>query len=154
MEKISKILLFITLTILAIFLCIKLAGYEINKDFFSNSKQSCMQSVNPSEVSNKVFWMRWADLLKQNETEWRKSFKRDDTYCYSLQNKVDENYSGTGMHLLQLWSTTRDAKCDIDEYISQRIHESQNWEYMVSNDKDKFYYQAIDELCPVQYLLK
>lgn len=152
MSKLLKIILviFILPILLLIFLlCVKLAGYNINKNFFV-TKESCIASVESTKLADRIFWKRWNFTMNANKNEWLKSYVYDAEYCDNLERK--NKTSGALMILLD--SSIAGERCSSDDFLKMKMHESAIWNFMVSEEKDKYYYEATNEFCPTQYLLK
>jgi hypothetical protein len=150
--------LFITLAYLLVFVLLvvivmRLLGYHFNKDYFkelaSFNRQECAVNEYPtyeghSGIQGCVFWMR-SDYLERTQS-WRTLFKRDDVYC---SQKYPESQS------VPIWSSLTDrydAKCDYEAFKSQKQRE--NWDYLVSGNKDGFYKYCVRQICPLPPLFK
>ena len=141
-------LLFVTIVI------IRLLGYEYNKnylhEFLSYNKTECDAREYPtspghSGIQGCVFWMR--NNYIERIQGWFASFRRDSNYCDSKY--PPEKASG---FVRMLGSDYNDPKCTYEAFKKQKQQE--NWDYLVSSEKDGFYNYCLEQACPRPKMFK
>ncbi len=144
----------LTLLVLGWIAIVRLLGFQINKDFFIPfDKQQCIEREYPtypghSGIAGCVFWARHDDLeLKQN---WIDSFERDDAYCKQTYGNTDDTDFAERLHIRL--TEGRDPKCDYEGV--KQVKRNENWDYLISKDKDQFYYSCVEQICPSKNLFK
>jgi hypothetical protein len=144
----------LTLLILGWIAIVRLLGFQINKEFFIPfDKQQCIEKEYPTYqnhpgIAGCIFWSRHDDLeLKQN---WRALYQRDDDYCSeTYENKTTSNFADS---LNLRLKESRDPKCNYEGI--RQVKRSENWDYLISKDKDQFYYSCVEQICPDRSLFK
>lgn len=150
MKKIIITTLGLLLIVLLALLIINLLGYHFNKQFFSFNRQQCVEQEYPtyyhhSGIEGCIFWMR-EDYLQKTQG-WRNLFKKDDVYC---NQKYNNENNPSGLHFLS--GEYGDPKCEYEAFRTQKRNE--NWEYLVSTEKDGFYNYCVDKICPSPKMFK
>ena len=130
---------------------VKLLGYKFNKEFFSYNQQECVDREMPTYyhhpgIEGCIFWVRNNYLEKQQN--WQNDFQRDDTYC---DEKYPEEYTRMNNRLYSL-EESNDVRCSYSVFQDQKRKE--NWEYLISKEKDGIYYYCIEQICPNQPLFR
>jgi hypothetical protein len=151
MKKIILITIGLLFIILLIVIIIRLLGYSLNKEYFSFNRQECIDREYPtyyhhSGIEGCIFWVR-ADYLEKSQ-EWAKQFVRDDEYCNQLSNNDD---SSDGYKSLFAGEYV-DPKCSYSAFKDKKRKE--NWDYLISKDKDGIYEYCVEQSCPRPKLLK
>lgn len=128
----------------------RLLGYKFNKDFLSFNRQQCIDREFPtydnhSGIEGCIFWMR-NDYLEKTQS-WNTLFKRDDNYC-------DQKYKNIGKSTLfsGLADYYNDPKCTYESF--KKTKRDENWDYLVSKEKDGIYDYCVNQICPRQPLFK
>jgi len=149
----KKILLIVTCILILIILFLvmmMLLGYKFNKQFISFNRNECIEKEYPtynqhSGIQGCIFWMRH-DYLEKTQS-WQTLFERDDAYCDLKYG--NEKLSG----IEKLFSAENaDPKCSYPAF--QKEKRDENWDYLVSKEKDGFYDYCADQICPRQSLFK
>lgn len=162
-RKILLPLVFILGIPIFIILClvaIKLMGYEINKDYFSSSKESCIANINHKDIEHDLYWKRWDYLLDKNK--YVENFKPDYSYCQSTYKGFKDSCFDIGIDFVYDEASQRmivpsslcyeDKRCSSTLYIEQK--QKENMEYLTSETKDEVYWEIVNNKCPTQHLLK
>lgn len=148
MKKAFLILISIILLVMSFLIIMKLLGYSYNKnfikDFLSFNKQECIKSEYPtyenhSGIAGCIFWMR-EDYLQKTQS-WKAQFKEDSVYCNQKYKNVGEFLSASEF----LSGEYFDPKCSYEGFRKQKRDE--NWDYLVSKEKDGFYNYCVDQTC-------
>lgn len=127
---------------------LKVLGFEINKSYFTYSREACIENVVWDDIEGCIFWSR-NDYLK-NKERWASQFVKDDKYCDEAlrQYKV----SGKRDVFTEYDMSVDDPKCRYSSFEHQKRLE--NWEYLTSDKKDNAYYSCLERLCPEEHLFK
>lgn len=162
-KKILLPLIFIFGIPIFIILClvaIKLMGYEINKDYFSSSKESCIANINHKDIEHDLYWKRWDYLSEKNK--YLENFKPDYGYCQATYKgfkdscfdiAIDFVYDEAQEKMIVPSSLCHeDRRCSSSLYMDEKQNE--NMEYLTSETKDEFYWEIVNNKCPTQHLLK
>ena len=150
MKKTLLIIVGIMILIILFLLMMTMLGYKFNKEFISFNRQQCIEKEYPtyyhhSGIEGCIFWMRHNYLEK--EQSWQTLFKRNDVYCdlqYKNEDKTDLSNLFGGEYA--------DPKCTYAAFQKQKMNE--NWDYLVSKEKDGFHNYCVDQICPRQPLFK
>jgi len=127
-------------------LIMHLLGYKINKEYFAYDRERCIEEEYPtyyhhSGIEGCIFWMR-NDYLEKKQS-WRSQFSIDTEYCNSKYNKNDFKDKMDKMG---------DPKCS---YIGfKKLKRKENWDYLISEEKDDFYEYCVNQACPEPPLFK
>lgn len=162
-RKVFLPLLIIFGTTIFIILCliaIKLMGYEVNKDYFSYSKESCIANINQKDIEHELYWKRWDYLSEKNK--YLENFKPDYGYCQSRYKGFKDSCFDMAIEFVYDESLQKmvvpsslcheDRKCSSSLYIDEKQNE--NIAYLTSETKDEFYWEFVNNKCPTQHLLK
>jgi hypothetical protein len=162
-KKLFLPLLIIFGTPIFIILClfvIKLMGYEINKDYFSSSKESCIANVNQKDIEHDLYWKRWDYLSEKNK--YLENFEPDYSYCQATYKGFKDScfdmpiefvYDESIQDMVVPSSLCHEDKaCSSSLYMDEK--QSENMEYLTSETKDEFYWEIVNNKCPTQHLLK
>lgn len=150
MKKILITIASIILLIILFLVMMMLLGYKFNKQFISFNREQCIEEEYPTYeqhpgIEGCIFWMRH-DYLEKEES-WTTLFKRDDDYCNQKYKRDKQEVR------FQLFSGEyADPKCEYAAFQKQKRNE--NWDYLVSKEKDGFYDYCVDQICPKQPLFK
>jgi hypothetical protein len=147
-------IIFICLILVILFLVMmQLLGYRFNKEFLSFNRQQCINKEYPtynnhSGIEGCIFWMR-NDYLEKSRS-WASLFNRDENYC----DQKYKNNDKPGVMSLKEWfnGERSDSKCNYEAFKDLKRRE--NWDYLVSKEKDGFYDYCVDKICPKQALFK
>lgn len=135
MKKALIAILGVLLVILLALLIIRLLGYDFNKEYFSYDREACI-SDNDKKIEGCIFWMR-VDHLEKTQN-WADLFIKDNEYCDSAyRNSLESMF---------------DPRCDLGAF--KHIKRQENWDYLISDEKDGAYDFCIDEYCPTQKLFE
>lgn len=148
---------------LFLILCIvlfKLMGYEINKEYFTYSKDQCISQISKDELQHELYWERWDRLLKEND--YVEEFKPDYAYCQATYKGFKESCFDMRMEFVYDESRQdfivpsslcdQDKKCSSSIYIYEK--QKENWSYLTSESKDQFYWDYVNSKCPTQSIFK
>lgn len=158
-KSISRILIYaifgMTLLALLWVVIIRLLGFQLNREFFTFNKEQCIAKEYPtyyhhSGIEGCIFWSR-NDYL-ENRENWKSLFHRDDQYCEQKYGLVNDPNLSFKEQLDLTFQESRDPKCDYEGIKNQKRQE--NWQYLISKDKDQFYYSCVEQICPTKSLLK
>ncbi|MBI2017445.1 hypothetical protein HYS92_00180 [Candidatus Daviesbacteria bacterium] len=143
----------LSLFILLWIVILRLLGFQLNKDFFTFNQQQCIEKEYPtypnhSGIAGCVFWSRHDDL--ESKQNWQALFQRDDAYCKQTYGYSDNTDFAGSLH--RNLTEGRDPKCNYEGI--RQIKRNENWDYLISKDKDQFYYSCVEQLCPTQKLFK
>ena len=125
-------------------------GYHFNKNFINEyvsfNKQKCIEQEYPtyynhSGIEGCIFWTREGYLSKTQS--WYTLFEKDDAYCNQKYNNSSSNlFSGE----------YSDPKCEYEAFRKQKRNE--NWDYLVSKEKDGIYNYCANKICPSPKMFK
>ncbi len=143
----------LSILVLIILAILTLLGYKFNKQFFSYSRQDCINQEYPtyyhhSGIAGCIFWMR-QDYLKK-EQSWESTFVKDEEYCKLQYNNSEEDDLNSYANLFQ--GEYSDPKCTYSAY--EKIKRNENWGYLVSKEEDGIYDYCVNQSCPKQPLFK
>ena len=150
MKKILLTIGGIIILIILFLLMMMMLGYKFNKQFISFNKNKCIEEEYPtyyhhSGIEGCIFWMRHDYIEK--EQSWQTLFKRDDAYCTSkYKNEKGANFENL------FGGEYNDPKCTYTAFQKQKRDE--NWNYLISKDKDGFYDYCVKQTCSRPSLLK
>ncbi|MCR4286111.1 MAG: hypothetical protein NUW00_04425 [Candidatus Kaiserbacteria bacterium] len=140
---IFSILLFLVMSLFVM----KMLGYTFNKEYFTDRNQCILDNYenqrSSSDIESCIFWMRVNYLEK--EQGWEKSFTRDDAYCDSTYPKSDGFFS-------PVLDNMNDPRCYFGAYRGKLMRD--NWDYLVSKEKDGMFNFCALQICPEQPLFK
>lgn len=133
-HKIIATILLVLIIPITLLLIITLAGYKINKEYFSYNYDVCMENVSKKELRHCTFWRR-NDALKE---KWLEDYQYNREYCESEGQKARaEN---------RFFVTALEPGCGEEAHLHKKRGE--NWSYLTSDDTDQYYYYCLEQQCP------
>ena len=127
---------------------VRLAGFKINKEYFS--RRNCIENTKQENIEKCTQRSREEHL--ENTQNWRGQFERYEEYCKNLDENCPERSDIFDFCLDPAFDIHLDPKCSYDKFTEQKGQE--NREYIASKEKDGFYYSCAEKNCPKQPLLK
>lgn len=107
------------------------------------SREQYVVQTAPKELEGCVFWSRHDSL--ETQERWKEQFQRDSQYCNSRYDQESVNDASNPFEGL-FEGEYADPRCTYDAFKKQKRDE--NWNYLVSNQKDDYYYSCIERLFP------
>lgn len=148
LKSLAALVILLSSLVLVWVIILNLLGYKFDKSYVGYSQKSCLENLSESQLEGCVFWSRNNYLEKQES--WESHFERDDKYCENLKGKNRESCKFKYIDLCE--GEPYDPRCSYEAFKDQKRQES--WSYLVSDEKDEFYYSCLDSLCPKWSLFK